>query len=319
MNATTSPPTWFRPLLLVAGAYNLLWGAWTIVFPNALFHWLEMPAPNYPQLWQCIGMIVGVYGLGYAIAANDPDRHWPIVLVGLLGKVFGPIGMVQAIFNGDFPVKFAITCVTNDIIWWVPFALILKHAWDQAWAANSADSPLDLPSEETLLREAVTSTGQSLSALSDKKPVLLVFLRHSGCTFCREALADIAGRRQEIESQGVGLAFIHMGTPESFVEFSKAYGLQDVPAVADPSQRLYRGLGLRRGSLGQLLGWKVWVRGARAFFAGHSIGKFEGDVTQLPGTFLIHQGHVIRRFLAETSADRPDYVEFCELAPQPKS
>ena len=41
-----------------------------------------------------MGMIVGVYGIGYLIAARDPRTHWPIVLVGLLGKVFGPIGFV---------------------------------------------------------------------------------------------------------------------------------------------------------------------------------------------------------------------------------
>ena len=85
-----------RNVLFAAGAYNVLWGAFAVLFPSAMFRWLDMPLPNYPQLWQCIGMIVGVYGIGYAIAAFDPARHWPIVLVGFLGKVFGPLGMVQA-------------------------------------------------------------------------------------------------------------------------------------------------------------------------------------------------------------------------------
>ena len=39
--------------------------------------------PRYPQIWQCVGMIVGVYGVGYLVAASDPLRHWPIVLVGM--------------------------------------------------------------------------------------------------------------------------------------------------------------------------------------------------------------------------------------------
>jgi len=126
---TVTPP-WMRWLLIAAGLYNLVWGAFTVLFPGALFDWLHMPQPNYPQFWQCIGMIVGVYGIGYVIAAFDPVRHWPIVLVGLLGKVFGPLGMAQAVWAGTLPRSFAITCLTNDLIWWVPFALLLKHAWN---------------------------------------------------------------------------------------------------------------------------------------------------------------------------------------------
>ena len=81
-----------RYILLAAGIYNIVWGAFVVLFPGAIFSWLDMPQPNYPQFWQCIGMIVGVYGIGYAIAAFDPVRHWPIVLVGFLGKVLGPAG-----------------------------------------------------------------------------------------------------------------------------------------------------------------------------------------------------------------------------------
>ena len=83
---------WIRQVLLLAAVYNIAWGGFAVFFPLAPFRWAGMEPPNYPQLWQCIGMIVGVYGIGYAIAAADPLRHWPIVLVGLLGKVFGPIG-----------------------------------------------------------------------------------------------------------------------------------------------------------------------------------------------------------------------------------
>lgn len=66
---------------------------------------------------------------------------------------------------------------------------------------------------------------------------------------------------------------------------------------------------LRRGNLAQLLGWSVWVRGARAFFSGHWVGPLESDGPQMPGVFLIRDGQVVRRFLHVTAADRPDYVE----------
>jgi hypothetical protein len=74
-------------------------------------------------------MIVGVYGVGYWIAASDPYRHWPIVLVGLLGKVLGPIGLPLAVWKGELPWTFGIHNITNDLIWWVPFTVILHGAW----------------------------------------------------------------------------------------------------------------------------------------------------------------------------------------------
>ncbi len=311
MNSTSTAPTWMRRVLLAAAAYNLIWGAFVVLFPSALFRWLDMPQPNYPQLWQCIGMIVGVYGIGYFIAAFDPVRHWPIVLVGFLGKVFGPIGMAAALWRGELPWGFALNCVTNDLIWWVPFALILKYAWDQHQAGPGNN---DLPDEATLLSGALTSTGISLAELSRQQPILVVFLRHAGCTFCREALADLAAQRAAIEITGTKLALVHMGTAESFAAFSGGYGLSDVPAVSDPDRRLYRGLGLRRGRLSQLLGWSVWRRGASAFFSGHRVGRLEGDGTQMPGVFLLRDGRVAGRFMHSTAAERPDYVALCGIA-----
>lgn len=299
-----------RHALLAAGFYNVLWGAWAVLFPGAIFNWLNMPQPNYPQFWQCIGMIVGVYGVGYAIAAFDPARHWPIVLVGFLGKVFGPLGMVQALWTGQLPWGFALNCVTNDLIWWVPFFLILKHAWDQFQSEGGGDA---LPDESSLIAEAKTSTGSSLADISLQHPVLLVFLRHSGCSFCREALADISACRSAIEKNGTKFVLVHMGTAESFASFTASYGLGDVPAISDPERRLYRGLGLRRGKLSQLLGWSVWWRGLKSFLAGHRPGALEGDGTQMPGVFLIHQGRVVRRFIHADAADRPDYAALAQL------
>lgn len=130
MGANERPPTpvWGRWWLRAAGVYNLLWGATVILFPHLLFDLCELARLNYPEIWQCVGMIVGVYGVGYLIAANDPRRHWPIVLVGLLGKVFGPIGFAKALADGTFPPAFGLTILTNDLVWWVPFALLLRDA-----------------------------------------------------------------------------------------------------------------------------------------------------------------------------------------------
>ena len=127
-----------RAVLLAAAAYNVLWGAFVVLFPLALFRLFGMEPPNYPELWQCVGMIVGVYGVAYAAAALDPLRHWPVVVAGLLGKILGPIGFVGAVVGGVFPAAFGLVIVLNDLIWWVPFSLILLQAYRSNRAPKGA-------------------------------------------------------------------------------------------------------------------------------------------------------------------------------------
>lgn len=130
---------WMSAVLWAAAAYNVLWGGLVVLAPHAVFDVLGVPRLEGMgvAIWQCVGMIVGVYGVGYACAAGDPVRHWPIVLVGLLGKIFGPIGFVDAaLVRGVFPVRFGWTILTNDLIWWVPFGLILLAAWRAARAGE---------------------------------------------------------------------------------------------------------------------------------------------------------------------------------------
>lgn len=124
----TDAPVWASRWLRAAGIYNLLWGATTIAFPHFLFDISGIDRLNYPEIWQCVGMIVGVYGIGYLIAASDSRTHWLIVLVGLLGKVFGPIGFLVALLRGTFPPLFGLTILTNDLLWWIPFTMILRDA-----------------------------------------------------------------------------------------------------------------------------------------------------------------------------------------------
>ncbi len=114
--------------LRIAAIYNLLWGAWVIFFPNHFFELVGMEEPTQIMIWQGMGMVIGVYGLGYWWAAQDPITHWPIVAVGFLGKIFGPLGFVMNYLQGVVPFGFFYTLITNDFIWWIPFFLILKKA-----------------------------------------------------------------------------------------------------------------------------------------------------------------------------------------------
>ncbi len=125
MNIEEIEKPWMGLVLKVAAIYNLIWGAWVIFFPNHFFTLTGMEPLNHPMIWQGMGMVIGVYGLGYWWASYSPLRHWPIVAVGLLGKLFGPLGFVMNYITGNAPLGFGATLFTNDLIWWYPFFAIL--------------------------------------------------------------------------------------------------------------------------------------------------------------------------------------------------
>ena len=118
-----------KTTLFLAALYNLGWGFFVVVFPNALFRWLNLPSPQPLWIWQCLGMVIGVYGVGYSVAARDPIRHWAIVLVGLLGKILGPLGFLFYVSRGEIPWRFGLNLIFNDLIWWIPFTLILLKVY----------------------------------------------------------------------------------------------------------------------------------------------------------------------------------------------
>jgi peroxiredoxin len=168
--------------------------------------------------------------------------------------------------------------------------------------------------DPALVRAYISQDGQSLASLIAGGPIFLVFLRHFGCTFCREAVAELAAKRPAIEAQGAPLTFVHLGTEEKARWFFKPYGLLDVPRFGDPTGKLYEAFGLVRAELRQYLNaesiirmFSAWRKGYFAFFPA-------GDVQRMPGAFLVQQGEIRRAFRHKLVSDRPDYLALATLS-----
>ncbi|MBU3729059.1 MAG: hypothetical protein FGM37_07410, partial [Phycisphaerales bacterium] len=63
---------WMRRWLVAAGIYNLLWGSAVVLVPDAPFAvaGLEPLTGTARAIWQCLGMVIGVYGIGYIAASR---------------------------------------------------------------------------------------------------------------------------------------------------------------------------------------------------------------------------------------------------------
>lgn len=156
--------------------------------------------------------------------------------------------------------------------------------------------------------ETRSHRGATLEQLSADRPVLVVFLRHTGCVFCRESLGDLSRQRAALEAAGVGLALVHMSDPLSATLRFEQYGLGDVHRYSDRERRLYAAFGLERGKLRQVFGLRVWWRALGAVLCGNWFGRWEGDGFQLPGVFLLYRGRLLTVHRAACAAERPDYV-----------
>jgi hypothetical protein len=127
-----------QSVFIAAGLYNIAWGLWAALDPQWLFRFAGMPPINYPEIFACLGMVVGLYGVIYFEVARRPEQGMLLAAVGLVGKILGPIGWLQLYLSGKWPGASIAMCLTNDLIWWIPFGLYL---FDARSAATIAAKP----------------------------------------------------------------------------------------------------------------------------------------------------------------------------------
>jgi hypothetical protein len=164
----------------------------------------------------------------------------------------------------------------------------------------------------TILRAYRTETGRTLLELVDESPLLLIFLRHFGCSFCRQTLDDVSRIRDLIEAKGIRPVFVHLGSPERAKPYFDYYHLSDVERVSDPGASLYASSVFqlpRKNVFTQFLVpavWKGWLQGA---VQKHGIGMIKEDADQMPGIFYLQKRAIVRAFRYKTIADQPDYLK----------
>ncbi|MEM6726380.1 MAG: peroxiredoxin-like family protein [Bacteroidota bacterium] len=153
-----------------------------------------------------------------------------------------------------------------------------------------------------------TNEGSNIFELSTNKPVLLVFLRHFGCTFCREAMEELSKKKGKLAKDGIELVFVHMADDETADRYFKRYKLEGSLHISDPECELYQKFGLVKGNFNQLFGLNVWMRGIQAgVLQVHGIGSYVGDGFQMPGVFMIQNGCIREKFVHNKVSDKPDY------------
>lgn len=293
---------WMRIVLLSGGAYHLAFALWAILCPSHALNWFECTAHGHIMLWQVFGVVSAILGLGLMIAAKNPIQHWPIVLLGFIESIVAIVSIGSAVFNKDLPTTALIMLGVNDIIWLPLFGLIL-------WAALRAHTGIPPTRNQPYsIAEAAEvyqlSDGRKLTEASMEAPLVLVFLRHFGCTFTRQILRGLQELELQAKQHNATLVLVHM--LQSGQEINYLGQNSDVVRIADPRCELYRAFGLGKGGFVELFGPQVWWRGAIAVFKGCGMGHLAGDGLQMPGAFVFYKGTVIASQPAQSAADLPN-------------
>ncbi len=149
------------------------------------------------------------------------------------------------------------------------------------------------------------SNGQTvpLASLFETQPLALVFLRHLGCVFCREHVAQLRGLKD------ANIVFVSMGSPEQTEAFRSELSSPH-RYICDPERVLYHHFGVRRGGLVNLLHPQVFIRGIGAAMSQGMQAKPQSDPMQLPGVVVIDTtGDVTWEHQARHAADNPSGEE----------
>jgi hypothetical protein len=293
---------WMRVVLVTSGFYHLAFALWSILCPAQALDWFDCKAHGQPLLWQMFGVISAILGLGLIIISKNPIRHWPIVLLGFIESIVAIIVVGTAVFNGELSSAALIVLAVNDVVWLPFFGLIL-------WAALRAHTGIPASRNEPYsIEEAASiyqlSDGRKLADASIEAPLVLVFLRHFGCTFTRQILRGLQDLELQAKQHNATLVLVHM--LQSGKEIDYLGQNSDVVRIADPRCELYRSFGLGKGGFLELFGPHVWWRGAIAIFKGCGIGHLAGDGLQMPGAYVFHQGKIIASQPAQSAADLPN-------------
>ena len=164
--------------------------------------------------------------------------------------------------------------------------------------------------DSSILEIMKCNTGIFLKELSDNQPVMLIFLRHFGCAFCREGLDEISKKRSVIEANGTKIVFVHMTDNKTAEKYFKEFNLPDAIHISDAECKYYMAFGLIKGNFSQLFGFQNWARAFNTgIVKGYGWANQIGDGFQMPGIFVISGNEVRDSFVHQFASDQPDYVE----------
>lgn len=117
----------WKIVFAVAALFNFLVGLPVLFAPAAFYAAIGQPVPGDLLSVQTVGLLISVFGVGYAMAARDPVQARLILWLGVLGKAPLPLLVGLSVLAGRTgPGAFGLTLV--DLVFAALFlTYLLRH------------------------------------------------------------------------------------------------------------------------------------------------------------------------------------------------
>lgn len=116
--------TIWKALFSLAALVNLAVGVGMAVTPAEVAVQLGVTGPGAPYVITMVGMMIAVFGVGYAIVARDPTRNRGVAWIGIVGKL-GAAGLAAAQFAQGLIPQSTFVLGMGDVVFAALFALFL--------------------------------------------------------------------------------------------------------------------------------------------------------------------------------------------------
>jgi peroxiredoxin len=171
--------------------------------------------------------------------------------------------------------------------------------------------PAGEPAPDILIQDA---EGQQmrLARYWERSPLLLFFVRHVGCVFCREQVRGLAQRYDDIRARGADVAAIIPTDAINAGRFARSMRLP-FTVLSDAPRRAFAAFGLYEASLGELAQPEVLLRTARQFARGNipAVNPLSSSITQLGGVFVVGIDGIVRFGHAATPVFTYPSIDTC--------
>ena len=131
---------WMRFLLRFVGVYNILAGFSMLVFYHEGFKFLGIPKPQLMLPLQLVGILVGLFGVGYLLVARNPIENRNLLMLGFWSKALGSALGVGYVVLGKLPPVFLVILFFADIVYLPPFYVIMRRLYALSGKRGAADA-----------------------------------------------------------------------------------------------------------------------------------------------------------------------------------
>ncbi len=149
-----------------------------------------------------------------------------------------------------------------------------------------------------------------------KKPLLIAFMRYSGCPWCNLAIHRLSVEYKLLQEQGCEVMVFVQSSAENITE--NIYGRHALtppfPIIADPDKLVYEQYGVRASKMATFKSFAQiphWVHSVRK--EGFKQGTIDGDTFMVPAWFLISRGPKQKILRAHYTSSFYEHETFTEI------